>query len=312
MEGGFKMSRFVKLCVVLVFVLSIDCLADGLGDVLLYDGGNGGRWLGAKTGEGGVLGGEGYSNELYYGSASLKPLVGDLTGDGRDDLILYDGGNGGRWLGVYTGVDGVLGGGGYSNELNYGSASLAPMVGDITGDGLADLVLYSPGRWLSSYTGTGGVLGGGGTSNEFFWGGAYTPLLTDLTGDGLDDVLLYDAGNGRWMAAYTGAGGVLGGGGYSNQLYWGASDLAPLVGDINGDGTSDLLLYKPENGRWLVSYTGLGGVLGGGGYSGEFYWGGSTLTPLLGDFGGNVPEPATLLLLSVGGIYLTRRKSIKR
>lgn len=115
----------------------------------------------------------------------LTTLVGDLNGDGRDDIVEVDNrfGNGSWvWVAGLTGPDAGLpsnigiGTGGSSFSIPFGEENPdtsvhVPLLGDMNGDGLDDIVQYweyanpngAPGdvfaQWLVAYTQPGGVLG---------------------------------------------------------------------------------------------------------------------------------------------------------
>ncbi len=102
------------------------------------------------------------------------PLIGDVNGDGRDDLVLYDddgeAGSGTNivnsmyWVVGYAQPDGWIGWGGgappfNSNIHDWGFTNDVPMLGDVSGDGKDDLVVVrNDNQWFCTYTDASGNL----------------------------------------------------------------------------------------------------------------------------------------------------------
>jgi hypothetical protein len=166
------------------------------GDLWLYRGDGHGGWtlpaLRIGTGWGGM-------------SAVLGP--GDLTGDGRPDLLARRASDGTVW--VYPGT----GRASFQPRLQVASGwnrydRVVP-VGDVTGDGRPDVMTREPstGRlWLHAGTGTGGfaapvVVGTG-------WNGM-TALASpgDFDSDRVGDVLARDRAGVLWLYPRTASGG---------------------------------------------------------------------------------------------------------
>jgi len=175
------------------------------------------------------------------------------------------------------------------------------------GDGLGDLVVVRPG--------TGDPAGGvwmyynsGGQTFDFtaYWGSIEsdpldTPLAGDFTGDGYADLLRYRDGNGIsgdvnefdqiWVYRNTTGEGTEGleyDGRWLNGSAWDDGDYL-VAGDWNGDGITDIMVFRPtagiwQFGNWLYIGTGTGfDYLG--------YWGKFGLEPndriIAGDFDGD-------------------------
>ncbi|MFI1935763.1 FG-GAP repeat domain-containing protein [Streptomyces purpureus] len=150
----------------------------------------------------------------FAGPLATLTGAGDLTGDGRPDLLAVDtagklwqyAGNG---KGGYQPATGLGGGWGAYTQL--------VGAGDLTGDGKADLLAVDGSGQLWRYPGTGA--GGFGTRVPMGAGwGAYTHLIAtgDLTGDGHPDLLAREAtaDHAYWLYAGTGTGG------YGNRAAW--------------------------------------------------------------------------------------------
>ncbi|MYS08294.1 ATP/GTP-binding protein [Streptomyces sp. SID6041] len=251
-----------------------DLNGDRTADVLVRD--KAGRlWFLAGDGTGTLVGAGGWN------VMNALTRHGDLTGDGREDVVAREASTGKLWLypGTGTGALGarkLIGSGGW-NVMNSITA-----FGDLSGDGRSDLLAVekSTGKlWLYPGTSTG-ALG----ARKLIGAGGWNVMNTlaapgDLTGDGKADLLARETSTGKlWV--YPGKPGALGtrtlvGSGWNVM----ASFLA--VGDRNGDGKADLAgitnsgFVSPEiRGEGaLVLYQGTGsGKFGPGSPETDTWW----------------------------------------
>ncbi|MGQ0832710.1 MAG: FG-GAP repeat domain-containing protein [Microthrixaceae bacterium] len=112
-------------------------------------------------------------------------LVGDINGDGRDDIVWYGRGSTPDqvWLGQ---ADGSFTAVPFSISGDY-----EPLIGDIDGDAKAEIVWYGVGSvpdYVSEWTGSTF------TAVPFSANGVYVPVLADLFGDGSSRVIWYAPG----------------------------------------------------------------------------------------------------------------------
>ncbi|MFF8451717.1 FG-GAP-like repeat-containing protein [Streptomyces leeuwenhoekii] len=142
--------------------------------------------------------------------------------------------------------------------------------GDMNGDRKADVIARDKaGRlWFTPGDGTGRLIGSGG------WN-AMNALARhgDFSGDGREDVIAREASTGKlWLYPGTGTGSVgarklIGTGG------WNAMSRITAVGDLSGDGRSDLTAVEKATGKlWLYPGTSAGTLgarklLGTGGWN---------------------------------------------
>ena len=182
-------------------------------------------------------------------------LVGDVNGDGKDDLV------GIGYAGVFVALANTAGNGFYSPSIwttafNYNEGwrvNMHPrMLGDVNGDGKDDLVgigyagvfvalantagngFYSPSIWTTAFN-----------YNEGWRVNLHPRMLGDVNGDGKDDLVgIGNAGVFVALAKPTGNG-------FNSPSVWSTGltynegwrvDKHPrMLGDINGDGRDDLV-----------------------------------------------------------------------
>ncbi|MFI5646714.1 FG-GAP-like repeat-containing protein [Kitasatospora sp. NPDC051705] len=186
--------------------------------------------------------------------------VGDLNGDGGDDIVATEKSTGKLWLypGNGHGVEGriELGSGGWNGMNN-------TAVGDFNGDGVADVVASenSTGKlWL--YPGLGGALGKRVEIGSGGWNGMNKIVSPgDMNKDGKDDIVATEKSTGKlWLYPGTGRGlgdrVEIGTGGWN-----GISDYAGA--DFTGDGIGDLAAVDSDPGQTgkLYLYKGTGSGL---------------------------------------------------
>ncbi|MFI1935760.1 FG-GAP-like repeat-containing protein [Streptomyces purpureus] len=194
------------------------------------------------------------------GEPAPVSAVGDLTGDGKPDLLARaESGNGTLW--IYPGEgDGHFG----TRVDNGGWAAMERVtgVGDVTGDGKADVAAIekSSGKlWI--YPGQSNGHLGSRVDNGGGWGDIRVTGSKDLNGDGRGDLLAIDEASGKlWM--YPG----LDNGHFGNRVEagsnWDSMNPVGSAGDLTGDGKNDVAAVEEASGKLFV-YPGLGnGKLG--------------------------------------------------
>ncbi|MFI1935761.1 FG-GAP-like repeat-containing protein [Streptomyces purpureus] len=188
--------------------------------------------------------------------ASPAPVstVGDLTGDGKPDVLARSGTGSGS-LYVYPGD----GNGKFGTRIDNGAwASIEQVsgVGDVTGDGRADVlgVEKSTGK-LFVYPGqTNGRLGTR-IDNGAGWNAMRIAGTEDLDGDGRGDLLALEASSGN-LFRYPG----LANGHFGNRVQigsnWDTMSVISGAGDLTGDGRNDVVAVEEASGKLFV-YPGL-------------------------------------------------------
>ena len=197
----------------------------------------------------------GLPESLAWGFAG----IGDLNGDGNDDVLLRH--EQGRWL--YYPADGrhriasrrqV----GLPNALSWRFAG----IGDLDGDGTDDVLLrHVDGRW-SFHAMRGGRVASArsGPADIAAEGKWRLAGIGDLNGDGADDVLLRDT-DGFWLYQAMDGRRVLSGSGPA-EITNGKTWRLAGIGDLDGDGTDDVLLRKSDGGWYYYAMNGRRSVAG--------------------------------------------------
>ncbi|MET9951982.1 FG-GAP-like repeat-containing protein [Streptomyces sp. NPDC006339] len=214
----------------------------------------------------------------------LVSAVGDLTGDGRPDLLARAAsGDGTLW--IYPGA----GGGRFGTRIdNGGWASMAQVggVGDVTGDGRSDVLAVEKSTgtlWV--YPGqTNGHLGaridnGGG------WNTMRISGSRDLTGDGRGDLLAVEKSTGK-LFVYPGQTNGHFGARVEAGSNWDSMSALGGAGDLNGDGKGDVVAVEAASGKLWV-YPGLGNGSFGGRVEAGTGWGVMTSVSGAGDYTGD-------------------------
>lgn len=245
-----------------------DFNGDGLTDVLRYDKTTGtNRWYINN----GVVGG------MTTFTASLNPIpaadldaddgtvyLGDHNGDGKTDVLWHRTSNGtNRWY-VSSGVSGGIPT--FQTSLNpipaaaITGAGWYMLVGDFNGDGLADVLWCERTAFGNRWYVNKGIVSGVPTFVAYHdpvwpgtWGAAY---LADWNSDGRNDVAWFCGAGCSPVAWHVNNGVVNGTLNFTSYQdleaafpeAGGGSSSVLSVGDWNGDGVDDVMVYASENG----------------------------------------------------------------
>lgn len=213
-----------------------------------------------------------------FSSVGEIPLAGDFDGDHITDLITYS--TQFATFSIRKSRDGTT----VSAQMGPAFAQDVPLVGDADGDGRDDLIIFRPNesspapvhpRWYIWSTTLGFVINvahiGTQTVNV-------QPVVADFTGDGHADLGTYERRFDRFLRRDVFVWNILDLGNSNNTVgkVWGDSICGggvydkPVPGDYNGDGRTDIAIYRPCTGHWWVD--GIGDMAS---------WGAATDIPLV-------------------------------
>ena len=207
------------------------------------------------------------STASWGGSVGDAPMVGDVNGDGVDDVLVTRAAGGNySWFAGHTDATGQIGSQAFpgpdSTAGGFGTmaGNAGNFLADVTGNGAADAITINSGfNWYTLPSGAGGLGTGGAVSGPTQFGLAGDqPIMGDFDGDGFTDIGVYRQGGGNiyWNGS---AGGVMGAGGYNPATLGqigGGANFSLLIGDLDGDGFDDAVAIE-QDGAGLINYWGL-------------------------------------------------------
>lgn len=287
-----------------VRVAAGDLNGDGHPDVLAGAGpGAAGGNVQAYDGVSGAL----FRNFFAYDfgfSGGVFVAAGDVSGDGRPDIVTGTDAGAAGHVKVFDGVNGQE----IRSFLAYGASftgGVRVASADVNDDGFDDIITGAgggPGGHVKVFDGSTGQELRSFFSYDGFSGGVYV-AAGDVNGDGLADIIT-GAGAGAphgHVKVFDGATGQLSANFFAFTGFTGGVRVA--TGDVAGDGTPYLAaaLGEPSAGQLGIFSTGgtpLDGLLPfGPSYTGGIFVGAAA-----------IPEPATITLLGLAALLMRQRR----
>jgi beta-lactamase superfamily II metal-dependent hydrolase len=168
---------------------------------------------------------------------------------------------------------------------------------DYDGDGKVDYAVWQPATGLWSV-----LQSSNGYDRAAALGVAWgipgdRPVTGDFDGDGKTDLAVWRPSTGMWYVLKSSEQ-------YSKTTYmaveWGHGQYndIPVPGDYDGDGTTDIAVWRPSSGIWYVRQSAMGSV--------QIEWGASGDTPVPADYDGDGRTDAAVWRPSTGMWYARR------
>ncbi|MFI5958170.1 FG-GAP repeat domain-containing protein [Cryptosporangium sp. NPDC051539] len=176
-----------------------------------------------------------------FAPGSAIPAVGDVNGDGRDDVLAFARGP------APTVTVALSTGGSFSPptvwHTSFAGADAVPAVADVDGDGKDDVVSFSRGRSARVEVALStGASFGPAARWSWFAPGTALPGLGDVDGDGKADLVAFARGTGHAVTVALSTGRAFGR--TSEWLRsWATEDAIPGIGDFDGDGRDDVAAF---------------------------------------------------------------------
>ncbi len=238
--------------------------------------------------------------DFASGSAPVSVAIGDLDGDGRSELVVTN--QGSNTVSVFrnTSASGSIGAGSFAAKVDFttGAAPISVAMGDLDGDGKADLAVANSGAAsntvsvLRNTTTVGSIVAGSFAPKVDFATGTQ-PIwvaIGDVTGDGKPDLAVANRSSATVsLFRNTATNGSITSGSFDPKQDFSTNSilLAVALGDLDGDAKPDLVAANNNaatisvfrNANVVYSFT------GSGNWNNPLNWPGNIVPgPVLGDY----------------------------
>jgi subtilisin family serine protease len=285
-----------------------DFNGDGRDDVATFTRGDTGDvYVALSTGSG--FSGTAVKWHDWFGVGSEVPLVGDFTGDGRDDIAAFTrGGTGDVYVARSTGSS--FTGTAVKWHDWFAANWEIPAVGDFNGDGRDDIATFTRGAAGDVFVALSTGSGFSGTAvkwHDWFAANWEIPAVGDFNGDGRDDIATFTRGGTGDVFVATSTGSSFSGTSVKWHDWFAAFSEIPSVGDVNADGRDDLVTFTrgSTGDAYVATSTGSGFTGTAVKWHDSFAFGGEV--PATGDFTGDGrADVAVFTRGSAGDVFVAR------
>ncbi|WP_318307752.1 FG-GAP-like repeat-containing protein [Amycolatopsis solani] len=292
--------------------IPVDFTGDGKADIATFTRGAAGHVYVAGSDGTKFVG----NSVLWHDRFSIGteiPLSGDFNGDGKADVATFARGTSGD---VYVALsDGTkFNGNGVLWHDYFGIGDELPAVGDFNGDGKDDIAVFKRGS-----TGDVIVALSDGTKfgtptlwHDFFGINDELPAVGDFNGDGKDDIVVFTRSTTGDVYIATSDGTKFNGTSVKWHDNFAFNSEIPSIGDFNGDGKDDLVVFTRGSASDAFVATSDGTKFVGTSAKWHDHFAAGDEIPAVGDFTGDGKDDiATFTRSTTGDVYVATSDGTK-